>query len=193
MYKPQLEKRALMSMVGLMLLVLLVTIVMRYEKNSLKDNRGLNINQDSTMQLTSSDFTHESSIPMEFSCDGADLSPELSWNEAPEATKSFVLIVRDPDAPMKKEWIHWIVKNISADTRSVAQNAVPAGGIEVVNDFKKTSWGGPCPPDGEHRYFFVLYALDIESVAGDTLDDIETAMEGHILEKAELMGRYNRQ
>lgn len=144
------------------------------------------------MQLTSSHFTHNSPLPKKYTCDGDDISPALQWADIPNGTKSFVLIVRDPDAPAKAEWTHWIVVNIPAITTSIPDNTVPVGGREVMNDFGQTAWGSPCPPDGEHRYFFQIYALGVSTISGDTLEEVETAMADHILAKAELIGLYTR-
>lgn len=143
------------------------------------------------MQLTSPHWQNNQTIPTQFTCEGEDISPALAWSDIPDGTKSFVLIVRDPDAP-SKEWIHWLVKDISANVTNVANNTVPAGGVEVMNDFGRTGWGGPCPPNGEHRYYFELYALAVATTAGNSLTEVETAMDGHILAKGELLGLFNR-
>ena len=119
-----------------------------------------------------------------------------SWSGAPAETQGFVLVVRDPDAPAKPEWSHWIIKNIPADVLAVDENSVPgnatASGELVQNDFGRVDWGGPCPPDGMHRYFFQLYALDVTELAGNSLAEVEEAMNGHVLDKAELMATYQR-
>ncbi len=192
--KPKLTNRSIISMVGLIILIVAVTLLYREAKN-FEDNyneQQLNINEIA-MQLTSPNFTNHSDIPVKYTCDGEDTSPALQWADFPEATKSFVLIVRDPDAPAKDEWIHWIVINIPADINEVSENSIPFNGTEVANDFGRTSWGGPCPPDGQHRYFFEVYALNVETIAGNSLEEVETAMQDHIIDKAELMGNYDRQ
>lgn len=143
------------------------------------------------MQLTSPHWQPNQTIPTQFTCEGEDISPALQWSDVPTGTQSFVLIVRDPDAP-SKEWIHWLVKDIPASITSVADNTIPVGGVEVMNDFDRTSWGGPCPPNGEHRYYFELYALDVATSAGNSLVEVETAMREHILAKGELLGLFNR-
>ena len=142
------------------------------------------------MQITSPHWQYNQTIPAQFTCVGEDISPALEWSDIPSHTQSFVLIVRDPDAP-SKEWIHWIVKDIPVSETSVADNTVPSGGVEVANDFARTSWGGPCPPHGEHRYFFELYALDILTITGDSLSEVETAMMGHIIDKTDLVGTFD--
>ncbi|EKD78403.1 MAG: hypothetical protein ACD_41C00349G0007 [uncultured bacterium] len=142
------------------------------------------------MKIISPHWEHNRTIPAQFTCAGEDISPALEWSDIPADTQSFVFIVRDPDAP-SKEWIHWIVKDIPANVTSVADNTVPTGGVEVMNDFGKTSWGGPCPPNGLHRYHFELYALDVPTINGNSLAEIETAMVGHIVGKADLVGTFD--
>src|SRR5215471_658443 len=150
-------------------------------------------------ELVSSAFEQESEIPSEFSCDGRNISPELSWNDAPSDTKSFALIMHDPDAPMSGGFTHWLIYNIPANVHHIPENApnqdqLPGGGMQGKNSSGRYGYTGPCPPSGTHRYFFRLYALDRElgSAAGGTKAALEKAMEGHVLAKAELLGRYKR-
>lgn len=153
-----------------------------------------------SLTLTSPDFTHESQIPKLHTCEGKDLSPALEWKGAPANTKSYVLIVDDPDAPdpkhPKQTWVHWVVYNLPAETKSLPQNAksLPSGAKEGVNDFKKSAYGGPCPPIGRHRYFFKLYALDTQlpDLGKASKADVERAMKGHVIGQAELMGTYEK-
>jgi Raf kinase inhibitor-like YbhB/YbcL family protein len=152
--------------------------------------------------LTSHAFVHEGEIPAQYTCEGADRSPDLRWENAPSNTKSFVLIVDDPDAPdpkaPKMTWVHWVLFNIPENAHelpeAVAAKDLPKGTLEGVNDWKRTGWGGPCPPIGRHRYFFKLYALDtvLPSTKSPSKADVEKAMEGHILAKAELLGTYQK-
>ena len=151
------------------------------------------------MKLESPAFAAEGLIPPQYTCDGQDVSPPLSWDEPPAATQSLALICDDPDAP-RKTWVHWVVYNLSPQTRSLPQNVspsnpLPKGGLQGINDFGQVAYGGPCPPGGTHRYFFKLYALDrvLELKAGATKAQLEAAMKGHILAQAELIGRYRRQ
>jgi Raf kinase inhibitor-like YbhB/YbcL family protein len=154
------------------------------------------------MQLTSSAFDHEGRIPRKYTCEGEDLSPPLQWTDAPQETKSFALIVDDPDAPdpaaPKMVYVHWVLYNIPAGSSELAENAsrggLPAGTVTGINDWKKAEWGGPCPPIGRHRYFFKLYALDtvVHGLSLDTKKDLESAMKGHLLAQAELMGTYQK-
>ena len=155
-----------------------------------------------TMTLESPAFTHMGDIPKRYTCDGADTSPPLAWTGVPEGAKSLVLIVDDPDAPdpkaPKMTWVHWVLYNIPSDASGLAEEvspqALPAGTKEGLSNWKKTGYGGPCPPIGRHRYFFKLYALDV--TLGDlkkpTKAQLEQAMHGHILAQTELIGIYQR-
>ena len=151
------------------------------------------------LELKSSAFTEGAAIPPKFTCDGADLSPPLSWGSAPAKTKSFALIADDPDAPMGI-WVHWVIWNIPASSTSLKEGmekrpSLPDGTRQGMSDFKKPGFGGPCPPSGKHRYFFKLYALDtlLDLPAETTKPKPESAMTGHILAEARLMGIYARE
>lgn len=146
------------------------------------------------MELTSSAFKNNQSIPPKYTCDGEDISPALEISNVPEETKSLVLIVDDPDAPMGK-WDHWIVWNIAPSVTLIEENSVPEGATEGMNNFGKQPYGGPCPPSGTHHYHFKLYALDrqLELDSSAKKGDVEKAMEGHILDWTELIGLYQRQ
>ncbi|MBV9623542.1 MAG: YbhB/YbcL family Raf kinase inhibitor-like protein [Acidobacteria bacterium] len=148
--------------------------------------------------LTSPAFAAGDMIPKKFTCDGADISPGLTWAGAPDRTQSLAVIADDPDAPAGT-WTHWIVWNIRPQTtipEAVAKVESLSNGIrQGRNDFKNIGYGGPCPPPGKpHRYFFRLYALDseLEIKAGGDRTELEHAMKGHVLAQAELMGRYGR-
>ena len=151
------------------------------------------------LALRSNAFTHNGSIPREYTCDDADVAPQLEWNGAPAGTKSFALIVDDPDAPDPKApkmvYVHWVLYDIPASATSIAKGGkTPAGARDGRNDWKRSGYGGPCPPIGRHRYFFKLHALD--ALLGDlktpTKAELLKAMEGHVLAQAELMGTYER-
>jgi len=146
------------------------------------------------MKLNSPAFSAGSSIPGKYTCDGEDVSPPLEWSNVPAETKSFVLICDDPDAiPVAGHvWDHWVLYNIPADTSSIAENS--SAGTEGMTSFGKTCYGGPCPPNGKHLYFFKLYALDttIELPAGATKEQVEKVMKGHVLAQAELKEYYDR-
>ena len=150
-------------------------------------------------ELRTPAFTPGGDIPAKHTCDGQDLSPALRWSGPPANTKSFALIADDPDAPAGT-WVHWVLYGILPTVRELPEgvaprDTVPSIGIQGINDFRKVGYGGPCPPRGTaHRYFFKLYALDIELTlaARKTKADLLKAMEGHLLGRTELMGRYSR-
>jgi Raf kinase inhibitor-like YbhB/YbcL family protein len=145
-----------------------------------------------TMKLTSTAFANGSPIPMEYTCDGADLSPPLEFSDMPTSARSLALIMDDPDAPMGN-WVHWLVWNIPPSTAAFARgHKIPW--TQGTTSWKRPGYGGPCPPSGSHRYFFKLYALDtmLELPASALKKDLEAAMQGHIIASAELMGRYKR-
>lgn len=152
------------------------------------------------MILTSTDFVNQGSIPAVHTCEGSDISPALAWSNAPEGTKSFAIIVDDPDAPdpanPRMAWVHWVLYNIpaSADKLAGGVTKLPDGAMEGLNDWKQTGYRGPCPPIGRHRYFHKLYALDtvLPDLMTPTKAKLEKAMEGHILAKAELVGMYKK-
>ncbi|MCG6923965.1 MAG: YbhB/YbcL family Raf kinase inhibitor-like protein [Acidobacteria bacterium] len=154
------------------------------------------------LALTSPAFAPGGEIPTLFTCEGSDVSPPLVWTGVPDGTKGLVLIVDDPDAPdpaaPKMTWVHWVLYGIPPDARSlpegVASGALPAGTREGLNDWKRTGYGGPCPPIGRHRYFHKLYALDTElpDLGAPTKAAVEAAIKGHVLAEAELMGTYEK-
>ncbi len=145
------------------------------------------------MRIKSSAFKHTETIPSKYTCDGDDISPPLKIEEVPEEAKSLVLIVDDPDAPVGI-WTHWTVWNINPKIEKIEEDSVPEGAVEGMTNFGSTGYGGPCPPGGEHRYFFKLYALDskLELDPSTEADELEEAMDKHIIEKAELVGLYER-
>jgi Raf kinase inhibitor-like YbhB/YbcL family protein len=154
-----------------------------------------------TMQITSPVFDHDGMIPAKYTCDGADRSPPLAWRGVPENTKSLVLIVDDPDAPdpaaPRMTWVHWALYDIPPTVTGLAEGAadhLPPGVREGMNDFRRTRYGGPCPPIGKHRYFFKLYALDktLGPLPHANKASVEKAMQGHILMMSELVGLYQK-
>ena len=154
------------------------------------------------LELTSAAFRPGAEIPREYTCDGADRSPPLAWSGAPPGTRSFALIVDDPDAPdpkaPKMTWVHWVLYDIPASASALAEGIdpkkLPVGTREGINDWKRTGYGGPCPPIGRHRYFHKFYALD--ALLGDlrqpTAAQLAAALQSHVVAKAELMGTYQR-
>lgn len=152
-----------------------------------------------TFQLTSSAFAAEAFIPPEFTCDGVDRSPALSWTAPPAKTQSLTLIVEDPDAP-NGLFVHWVLYDLSVQLRALPaampiQPFLTQGGIQGKNDFGEYGYRGPCPPSGTHRYWFKLYAVDklLDLPPGISVQEVRTAMKDHALAVAELMGRYSRQ
>ncbi|WP_445927562.1 YbhB/YbcL family Raf kinase inhibitor-like protein [Leptodesmis sp.] len=150
-----------------------------------------------TMKLESPAFSANGLIPSEYTCDGKNISPPLTWTEIPTGTQSLALIVDDPDAP-RGTFVHWVVYNLPATLTELPAHVTMetdlAGGLQGKNDFRSLGYGGPCPPSGTHRYFFKLYALDqpLRLPAGASKAQVLTTAEGHILASAELIGRYHR-
>jgi Raf kinase inhibitor-like YbhB/YbcL family protein len=154
-----------------------------------------------TMNLSSTAFANLGAIPLKYTCEGANVSPPLAWQGVPAGTKSLALIEDDPDAPdpaaPQMTWVHWVIYDLPPATAGLpeAVHDLPVGARAGRNDFKRTGYGGPCPPIGRHRYFHKLYALDV--VFGDLgMPDkkaLEAAMHGHILAQAELVGTYQKQ
>ncbi len=148
-----------------------------------------------TFTLTVSAFANGGLIPARFTCEGADILPELRWSDSPAGTRSFALIVDDPDAPVGT-FTHWVLFDIPAERSSLGEGESKAG-LAGKNDFGRVGYGGPCPPRGHglHRYFFTLYALAIASLklkAGANRHQLEAALRGHILAQTQYMGRYER-
>jgi Raf kinase inhibitor-like YbhB/YbcL family protein len=143
------------------------------------------------MKLESQAFAEGATIPVKYTCDGEDTSPDLNWSNDPVGTMSFVLIMDDPDAP-GGTWDHWIVFNIPPTTKSVQEGQEPQG-TKGKNSWGNLGYGSPCPPSGTHRYFFTIYALDLDTLSlaeGATKSAVEASMVGHILDQASLMGTY---
>ena len=155
------------------------------------------------LQLMTPAFDRGQEIPSKYTCEGVDESPEVRWTGAPANTKSFALIVDDPDAPDPKApkmiWVHWILYGLPADSKglreAVPSKGLPSGTLEGSNDWAKAGYGGPCPPIGRHRYVFTLFALDaaLPDLSTPSRAALEKAMEGHVVAKAELIGTYQRQ
>ena len=146
-----------------------------------------------SMHILSSAFGNNQTIPDKYTCNGADINPPLSFVEVPILAKSLVLIVDDPDAS-RGDWVHWLIWNLSPDTKEIRENYVPAEGVLGMTDFGKRDYGGPCPPSGVHRYQFKLFALDVtlELPESTGKNDLEKFMQGHILEQTILVGLYKR-
>ena len=177
---------------GMLLVVLAATIALALA-NSGRTEPSM------SFTISSPSFSNGGDIAKKFTCDAADLSPQLTWTEPPAATKTFALLVDDPDAPVGN-WNHWTMWNLPPNLRGLPEGvnkeaSLPDGSMQGRNDFRKTGYNGPCPPPGKpHRYFFKLYALDakLDLKAGAGKKELEAAMKGHILAQAEWMGKYGR-
>ncbi len=154
------------------------------------------------LALTSAAFANNGAIPARHTCDGVNISPALYWDHIPAGTKSFALIVDDPDAPdpadPRMTWVHWVLYNLPPDTlglpEGIAAIALPKGTLQGINDWQRPGYRGPCPPVGNHRYFFKLFALDtvLPNLNQPTSVMLEQAMQGHVIGRADLVGRYQR-
>lgn len=154
------------------------------------------------LTIRSPAFAHGGSIPALYTCEGKDISPPLEFGGAPQGAKSLALIVHDPDAPdpaaPRMDYVHWVLYNLPAGCKGLPEAAtdanLPPGTLPGLNDWKRAGYGGPCPPIGRHRYFFVLHALDtmLEDLGTPTRQRLERALAGHLLAKAELIGTYQK-
>lgn len=152
------------------------------------------------MKIYSTVFKHNEPIPTKYTCEGEDISPPLSWEDIPKEAKSLVLIVDDPDAPdpaaPKLTWVHWILYNLDPKSTGLAEHtSIPNGALPGLNNWNKSSYGGPCPPIGRHRYFHKLYALDIvlPDLKNPSKEALLAAMENHVIAKTEMIGTYQKQ
>jgi Raf kinase inhibitor-like YbhB/YbcL family protein len=164
------------------------------------DASPLAAEENMTLHLSSPAFADGTPIPAKYACEGADISPPLAWSGVPDGAKGLVLIVDDPDAPdpsaPKMVWVHWVVYNLPPDAAGLAEGAkvLPKNAKAGLNDWKRADYGGPCPPVGRHRYFHKLYALDVvlPDLGQATKSKVESAMKGHILAQAQLVGTYQK-
>ena len=165
---------------------------------------SLSTSGEPLMELTSTAFSDQAPMPALYTCEGRDISPPLQWNGLPEGTQSLVLIVDDPDAPdpaaPQMTWVHWVLYNLPPAAgglpEGVARASLPAGTREGLNDWKRSGYGGPCPPIGRHRYVHKLYALDktlSDLGQAATKAEVEKAIQGHVLGSAMLIGTYQKQ
>jgi Raf kinase inhibitor-like YbhB/YbcL family protein len=153
-----------------------------------------------TLHLTSTAFEQGGAIPKRHTCEGQDISPPLAWSGVPANAKSLVLIVDDPDAPdpaaPRMTWVHWVLYNLPPTGEGLAEGvqSLPAGALEGLNDWKRSGYGGPCPPIGRHRYFHKLYALDavLPDLRHPTSAQLQARMKGHVIAQAELVGTYQK-
>ncbi len=152
------------------------------------------------MELSSPAFTNGGDIPSRYTCEGQDTAPPLAWSGLPEGTRSLALVVDDPDAPdpahPQRTWVHWVLYDIPPTAAGLPEGGrpLPEGTLEGLNDWKRSGYGGPCPPIGRHRYFFKLYALDqrLADQRQPSKAALEKAMQGHVLAQAQLQGTYQK-
>ena len=172
--------------IGTIILIIIIGLLLFPKKS---DNGKITTN----MTISSSAFSNNAAIPSKYACDGEDINPPLSISDVPENSKSLALIIDDPDSP-SGAFTHWTVWNIDTSIKEISENSVPKSGVEGMTDFGKIGYGGPCPGTGKHRYFFKIYALDInlKLAKGAAKKDIENAMTGHVSAQAELVGLYQR-
>ena len=198
---PTLKTRATRkwTVAALLLVPLALKIPLARSASSVSAALALQKGNAMSLSISSPSFSSGGEIPKKFTCDGADLSPQLVWTEPPLGTKSFALLVDDPDAPVGT-WNHWTMWNLPASARGLGEGVkketrLPDGSEQGRNDFPKTGYNGPCPPPGKpHRYYFKLFALDtkLDLKPGARKHELEAAMKGHILAQAEWMARYGR-
>jgi len=182
----------------LLIMTALAITVCGCEQQTEPDEVSEERSQDMTISVSSSAFQEGSMIPEKYTCDGEDVSPPLKWTGTPEGTKSLALISDDPDAPMGT-WVHWVLWNIPASVRELAENVspkpeLPDGSRQGISDFRRPGYGGPCPLSGVHRYYFKVYALDtmLDLPSSTREADLVKAMKGHVLAEGQLVGKYSR-
>jgi Raf kinase inhibitor-like YbhB/YbcL family protein len=193
--KASLDSRLILTAIGTIVL-LLCLFALRFVRS--RPSNPAEVQAGGSMQLKSANFSDGAGIPSRYTCDGAGVSPGLEWSGAPAGTRSFALIVHDPDAPV--DFTHWLAYDIPAEVHQLAEGAstdgaMPSGAVEGVNGFRRMGYGGPCPPPGKpHRYVFLLYALDtnLGLAAGARREQVESAMRSHIVASGKLIGTYAR-
>lgn len=203
LYKRRMKNTKTVIIAGITL-ILVVLGAFLYYKMAIQNRRqvsiisSVSINSEesltpSTMKISSNAFENNAQIPSKYTCDAENINPPLMISDIPADAKTLALLVDDPDAPVG-DWVHWIAWNIPPTTTEITENSAPLG-IQGTTDFGKPGWGGPCPPFGTHRYFFKIYALNTELnlPASAKKADLLKAIEGHILDQAELIGLYQRQ
>ena len=189
-------------MFGLLLLFGVIYLVWQFgfqqqkaaqQETKLRSSAKIIKEEAKNMKILSSAFEHNQKIPAKYTCVGAGVNPPLQFLEVPKEAKSLALIVDDPDAP-NGDWVHWVVFNMEPQTLGIEENRKPTNGVESMTSFGKPGFGAPCPPSGTHRYFFKLYALDkmLDLIAIVDKKEVEDAMQGHILEQAELIGLFSK-
>ncbi len=195
-------KKLVITIAGVIIILVAIFLVkpLPSNQNGVETETETDINSEpdsltaQTMNITSPDFNNNEKMPAKFTCDGDNVSPALEIKNIPENTVSLALIVDDPDAP-SGIFVHWLAFNIDPNIAVIGEGKVPMEATQGVTGFDRTGYGGPCPPSGTHRYYFKLYALDTALDLNETADKEEllSAMEGHIIDQAELIGLYSRE
>lgn len=178
-------------LIYLTFLTFLIAVFVLQSSQGSEENYLSDLPQQKYIKLTSPVFENNGVIPIKYTCDGEDINPPLQIGEVPEEAESLVIIVDDPDAPMGT-WDHWLVWNIDPETSVIEENSVPKGAVQGTNGFGKNPYGGPCPPSGNHHYYFKAYALDkiINLDGSANRGQLERAMNNHVLDWTELVGTY---
>jgi Raf kinase inhibitor-like YbhB/YbcL family protein len=189
-------KKLISSAVIIIILCLAAFVIYKYSGNktvTFSDQSQQTINTTTPMTITSSAFLDNQAIPKQYTCDGIGINPPLQFSNVPSEAKSLALLVEDPDAPTGT-WIHWLMWNISASTTQISENSVPQGAIQGQGSSGQNVYGAPCPPSGIHHYIFNVYALDteLELPSYSTAENLQTAMQGHIISQAQIIGIYGR-
>lgn len=176
---------------------LTVIAIVKNEFNSMpiSTTPAHNINSiiETNMKIDSMVFKNNEFIPSKFTCDGINTNPLLRFSDVPTEAKSLALIMDDPDAPAGT-WVHWVLWNIDPKTEKIEEDSAPVGAKQGMTSYNETKYGGPCPPNGTHHYYFKLYALDekLELASSTTASDLENAMQGHVIAQTEMIGLYSR-
>lgn len=180
-----------MFLIGIILLAVVILVVIIFVSEN--ENSSDSSSHSKAMQITSSEFKHNQTIPSKYTCDGENTSPPLQISGVPENAQSLVLIMDDPDAPAGT-WVHWLIWNINPSTQEIQANQIPSSSQQGTSSFGVAKYGGPCPPSGTHRYFFKLYALDqsLELPPSTDKSTLLKAMQNHILDQTEMIGLYSR-
>jgi len=190
------KKKNFLIIIGIIIVIIIFTIFIFRDKNISPNQQQVGstiLNNLTTMKISSPAFENNMPIPSKYTCEGENINPPLLSEDVPPEAKSLVLIVDDPDAP-RGTFIHWVVFNISPQANFIEENSVPLGALLGKNDANSLNYYGPCPPSGEHRYIFHLYALDtqLNLTNGASISEIKDAMRNHILTETELVGRYQK-
>jgi len=189
-------KKRIFAVIIIIILLSGAFIIYKYSVNrtaTFSNQNQQTINTTTPMNITSPAFLDSQAIPKQYTCDGDGTNPPLQFSGVPSEAKSLALLVEDPDAPTGT-WVHWLMWNISASTTEISQNSVPQGAVQGQGSSGQNVYGSPCPPSGIHHYIFTLYALDseLELPSYSTVENLQTAMQGHIISHARIIGLYGR-